>query len=192
MIISLSGPSGIGKGFIKKELLKLYPSMKEILWFTTRSYRPEEQNSNRISVLPSEFDRLVKSKKLTLVQNLYGHRYGLKKEELLPDDSIKITELHSSNLRKALKINPSILCIGLVTLDFSLLRKRLSIVRKTESLVEIEQRIKSAKTEIKTILKQKNLFIKIVKITENAEDLVLKEIIKILDLHLKNEGENLC
>ncbi|MFA4975362.1 MAG: hypothetical protein WC839_01955 [Candidatus Paceibacterota bacterium] len=185
MIISLSGPSGIGKGFIKKELLKLYPFMKEIPWFTTRPYRPNERDSNRISVLPSEFDRIIKSKKLILVQNLYGYRYGTKKEELLPSQLIKITELHPCNLKKALKINPSILCIGFITSDFSLLHKRLSVVRKTESLIEIEQRIKSAKVEIKMILKQKNLFTKIVEITETSENLVFDQVLTVLNPYFK-------
>lgn len=188
MIISLSGPSGIGKGFVKEKILQSYPFIKELVWFTTRFLRLNEQNSNRTHVSLSEFNTAVQAGKLVLVQDLYGNRYGLKRKDILPTPLIKLTELHSDNLKEALKINPNIICIGLVTSDFSLLRKRLSVVRKTESLTEIEQRIKLAKVEIKTILKQKDLFKKIIEVEENSEDLVLNQIFTVLNMYLKKKG----
>ena len=79
MIISLSGPSGIGKGFIKEQLLQLYPYIEELVWLTTRPLRSKGQDRNRINVSLPEFNRLAEFDELVLVQNIYGHHYGLRK-----------------------------------------------------------------------------------------------------------------
>ncbi|MBI1839138.1 MAG: hypothetical protein HYR95_02505, partial [Candidatus Colwellbacteria bacterium] len=138
MIIALTGPSGIGKGFIKEQLLRTYPFIEELAWFTTRPLRPNESGGNRINVPDFQFNQLVESGNLVLVQNLYGYRYGLRKHDLAPSPSVKLTELHIDNLIEALRINTTILVIGLITSDLSLLRERLSINRNTESQAEIE------------------------------------------------------
>ena len=188
MIISLSGPSGIGKGFIKERLLQLYPHIQELAWFTTRPLRSNEQGGNRIHVSLSEFNHLVGFGKLVLVQDLFGHRYGLRKEDLLPSSDIKLTELHSDNLLEAIRINPAISAIGLVTFDLSLLHKRLSVVRKTESLAEIEKRVATAKSEIETILQQRSLFVSVIEVTEAGEAFVLNEVLAVLTSHLTKKG----
>lgn len=184
MIISLSGPSGIGKGFIKERLLQLYPHIQELAWFTTRPLRPNEQGGNRIPVSLFEFSRMVELGELALVQDLFDHRYGLKKEDLLPSSSIKLTEVHPNNLLEALKINPAIIAIGFVTFDFSLLRKRLSVVRRTESQAEIEKRVTTAKSEVEKILQQRSLFTSVIEVTEVGESLVLDEVRAVLTSHL--------
>ncbi len=192
MIISLSGPSGIGKGFIKERLLQLYPHIQELAWFTTRPLRSNEQGGNRIHVSLPEFNQLAEFGELVLVQDLYGHRYGLKKEDLLPSSDTKLTELHPDNLLEALRINPAIFTIGFVTFDLSLLRKRLSAVRKTESLAEIEKRVATAKSEIETILQQRSLFTSVIEVTEAGEALVLDEVRAVLTSHLTKKGGWLC
>src|SRR3989344_7247982 len=183
MIISLSGPSGIGKGFIKERLLQLYPHIQELAWFTTRPLRSNEQGGNRIHISLPEFNQLAGLGELVLVQDLFGYRYGLKKEDLLPNSGIKLTELHSDNLLEAFRINPAIFAISLVTFDLSLLHKRLSIVRKTESLAEIEKRVATAKSEIETILRRRFLFASVIEITKARESSVLDEVLAILTPH---------
>lgn len=193
MLIALTGPSGIGKGFIKEKLLQVYPFIKELVWFTTRGPRPNEQKSNRIFVSQKEFNTLVTSDKLALVQNdLFGHSYGINKEDLLPSSSIKLTEIHVDNIKQALKINPTILVIGLVTHDFSIIRNRLSFIRKTENLIEIEKRIISAKVEIETILSNKDLFASIIEVNDDLEDIILEQVISVLTNNLKERKDKLC
>jgi len=189
MIISLSGPSGIGKGFTKEGILKLHPDIEDLAWFTTRLLRPNEQKGgNRIHVSLSEFDELEESGELVLIQDLYGHRYGVKKEDLLPCPNIKLTELHPNILKEALDINPEILAIGFVTFDFLLLHKRLSVVRKTESAEEIEQRVVIAKSEIDAILQQEALFTSVIEVTEATEASVLEQVFAVLAPYLKKGG----
>lgn len=188
MIISLSGPSGIGKGFIKDRLLQLYPHIQELAWFTTRLLRPNEQGGNRIHVPVLEFNRMADSSELVLVQDLFGHRYGLRKEDLLPSSDIKLTEVHPDNILEALRINPEIFAIGLVTFDLSLLHKRLSVVRNTESSAEIEKRVTTAESETKTILQRSSLFTSVIEVTEAGESRVLDAVLEVLASHLTKKG----
>lgn len=192
MIIALSGPSGIGKGFIKEQLLQIYSFVEELAWFTTRPLRPNEEHSNRIPVSLYEFNQFAEAGKLVLVQDLYGHRYGLKKEDLLPNPRVRITELHPDNLREAFKINPTILAIGFVTFDLSLLRERLSVFRNTGSVAEIEQRIAVAKIETETILQQKSLFASVIEVTKASEASVFNQVLTILTPHLREKGGKAC
>lgn len=188
MIISLSGPSGIGKGFIKERLLQLYPHVHELGWFTTRPLRSNEQDGNRIHVSLPEFNQLAGFGELVLVQDLFGHRYGLRKEDLFPSSDIKLTELHPDNLLEALRINPAIFTIGFVTFDLSLLHKRLSVLRKTESSAEIEKRVATAESEIETILQRRSLFTSVIEVTEAGESLVLNQVLAVLTSHLTKKG----
>jgi guanylate kinase len=192
MIISLSGPSGIGKGFVKERLLQLYPHIQELKWFTTRPLRPNEQDGNRIRVSLPQFSQLVEFDKLVLVQDLFGHRYGLRKEDLIPSSNIRLTELHPDNLLEALGINPMIFAIGFVTFDLSLLHKRLSVLRKTESPAEIEKRVAMAASEIETILRQRSLFASVIEVTEARETLLLDEVLTVLASGLTKKGERPC
>jgi len=188
MIISFSGPSGIGKGFVKERLLQVYPNIEELAWFTTRPLRPNEQCGNRIHVSLSKFNKFVKSNKLILLQDLYGHRYGLKKDGLLPSPHVKLTEFHPDNLKEALKINPEIFAIGFVTFDLSLLYNRLAIFRHTESSMEIKKRIAVAKIEIKSILRQKSLFMSVIEVSKTSEAKVFDQTLTILTPHLSEKG----
>lgn len=188
MIISLSGPSGIGKGFIKERLLQLYPHIQELAWFTTRLLRPNEQGGNRVHVSLPEFNQLAEFGELVLVQDLFGHRYGLRKEDLLPCSDIKLTEVHPDNMLEALRINPEIFAIGLVTFDLSLLHKRLSVVRNTESSAEIEKRVTTAESEIKSIIQRSSLFTSVIEVTEAGESRVLDAVLAVLTPYLTKKG----
>jgi hypothetical protein len=125
---------------------------------------------------------------LVLIQDLFGHRYGLRTEDLLPTTGIRLTELHPDNISEALKINPAIIAIGFVTFELSLLHKRLTVVRETESLAEIEKRIAMAKGEIRTILRQRSLFTSVIEVAEANEHLVFDQVLAILTPYLQKGG----
>lgn len=186
MIIALSGPSGIGKGYVKERLLQLYPHILELAWFTTRPLRTNEQvGGNRAYISVSEFDRMTDAGELALVQKLFGHRYGLRVDDLLPTTDVRLTELHPDNMSEALRINPEIIAIGFVTFELPLLHKRLAVVRKTESPAEIAKRVAVAEIEIKTILQQRSLYTSVIKVAEATEHLVLDEVLATLTPHLQ-------
>lgn len=185
MIIALSGPSGIGKGYIKGQLLHEYPHMRELPWLTTRQLRPHEQSGNhRVSVTLDAFNEAEKSGRLALVRDLYGHRYGLEKEHLRHSDGIKLTELHPDVLHAAQRANPAIIVIGLITRDVTLLRERLSIIRRTESPTEIETRISNAIAEIDAMRRIESSYTSLIEITRQSESLVFDQVRAVLTLHL--------
>ena len=189
MIIALSGPSGIGKGYVKERLLQLYPHILELAWFTTRPLRANEQvGGNRANVSVSEFDRMAGAGELVLVQNLFGHRYGLRVDDLLPTLDVRLTELHPDNISEALSINPEIIAIGFVTFELSLLHKRLTVVRKTESPAEVAKRVATAEIEIETIIRRRSLYTSVIEIAEATEHLVLDEVLATLTPHLQKGG----
>ena len=184
MIISLSGPSGIGKGYVKVRLLQSFPAMKELAWLTTRPLRQNE-SGNRVSVPQAEFDELASAGELVLVQSLYGHRYGLRKQDLLSAPGVFITELHPDNIQSALAINPDIFAVGLITFDYDFLRRRLSEIRMTESEGEISQRVNAARLEVRTILQLESLFEAIIQVTEVHEFLTFNYVFAVLAPHIE-------
>ncbi len=185
MIIAFSGPSGIGKGFIKEGLLRLHPHMKELEWLTTRSLRSNGKEGNRTHVSAEQFTFLVQSGEVVLAQNHFGHQYGLRKGDLSPSQETRLTELHPCTVAEALRINPEIILVGLVTFDISLLRRRLTIIRKTESPAEIEKRLTQADDEIKAILGQRELFASVVEVSEAKEPFLMDEILSVLPNFMK-------
>lgn len=152
MIIVLSGPSGIGKGYIKESLKEKYPNIEELVWYTTRNLRPNElTNSNRKHLSEEEFKKMAEEGEMALVQGIFGHRYAVRKQDLLPREGVFLTEIHPFVIEEAKIINPNIIAIGLVTDDYALLRERMINRRKTESLDEVERRIQAAKDEVNAI-----------------------------------------
>ena len=173
MIIAWSGPSGIGKGYIKETLTKAYPNVKEIAWFTTRALRPSElTKSNRCHISEEELAKMMAKNELALVQGMFGHRYAVRKKDLLPRDGIFLTEIHPYVIEESKEINPKIITIGLVTDDFELLRERLADRRKTESEDEIKKRVDSAKAETAAIFENFRFYDEIINVARNNEHLI--------------------
>lgn len=170
MIIALCGPSGIGKGYFKETLIRHYPRAREIVWYTTRPLRPGEKNRKEIS--EAEFLELQEKGELALEQGMFGHRYAVKKSDLLERGGIYLTEIHPFVLETAKEINPDIVAIGLVTDDFDLLRDRLANRRKTETPEEIERRLEAAKLEIEAVKEKPDLYFKVLNITSENEKMV--------------------
>lgn len=171
MIIVLSGPSGIGKGYIKESIKKKYPYIEELVWCTTRNLRPNElTNSNRKHISEEEFEEMVKKGEMALAQGMFGHRYAIRKQDLLPREGVFLTEIHPFVIAEAKDINPHIISIGLVTDDYDLLRERLVNRRKTESLDEVERRIQSAKDEVSAIRNKIQFYDNLITIKRDNED----------------------
>jgi guanylate kinase len=185
MLISLTGPSGIGKGFIKKALFEYNPDITELPWLTTRPNNREKE-TNRIFVSPQQFQNMVNKEALILTQTLFGYQYGLQKHLLKTNtDQILLTELHIENIVKlnSLRIKPK--AIGLIPSSIEFLRRRLELYRATEKQKEIELRLKKAEKEIQQILDNKKLFLKIIdNISEITEKNVTPLILETLKTYL--------
>lgn len=186
MIIALSGPSGIGKGYFKEAILSKYPNVQELIWYTTRGLRPNE--FNRKSISESEFEVLLNEGKMALVQDMFGHRYGISHDDLLKESGEWLTEVHPYILEEAKHINPHIITIGMITEDFSLLRERLAVKRKTENPAEIEARLGVAEKEMAIVKASPELFDEVIVVTRENESSIANIAQEIFKKYWK-EGE---
>jgi len=186
VIIALSGPSGIGKGVVKQSLLAIYPFITELIWYTTRPPRPGLQEINRAHISRSEFEGKKNRGEIILVQELFGNYYGLKKADLLADgEKLRLTEIHPDNLQTALQVNPSIITIGLITADMSLLKRRLETIRRTETQSEIQLRLTAARSEIQTILRNRSNYADVIEVCEKTQDEAVNKAIATVAIYLK-------
>lgn len=171
MLITITGPSAVGKGFVKNALIQRFPSVTELTWVTTRLLRPGEQGGNRQSVSLGEFQGLEEQGELVAVQRLFGHCYGLRLEEF-DASKVQLTELHIDNIEAVNLFPCASVCIAIVPDSLEFLEYRLRHVRKTESEQEIVRRLKAAAREVERIRNSQGYFDRIFEVSErNQQDL---------------------
>ena len=174
ILIALTGPSGVGKGYLK-ECLKEEFDLTEPPVYTTRKKRRNENSSERIFLIQEDFQRRLKTGEFILVNKIYGNYYGFHKDAF-SHSSNQITEIYVDNVNRFKKICPSALLIGLLPKSFNFLMYRL-MKRKKESGEDISLRIESARAELDKIRKRKEFFDYIYYVGRNNEDRICKDVI---------------
>ena len=77
LLIIVSGPSGVGKGTICKELVERRPNLKVSISCTTRERRRnEEEGVHYFYKTEEEFNRMVMEGQLLEHAYVHGHQYG--------------------------------------------------------------------------------------------------------------------
>ena len=142
MLIVISGPSGVGKGTVIKELLSKDTSLTLSISYTTRAPRKGETNGKDyhfVSVQEFEkFDMLEWAE-------VHGKKYGTPNIEY-PQDTVFEVDIQGA---EAIKTNrPDSLTVFLLPPSPDVLEKRL-IGRDTEAESDIKVRMTTAKKELK-------------------------------------------
>ncbi|MGH7686937.1 MAG: guanylate kinase [Candidatus Dormibacteria bacterium] len=76
-LIVLSGPSGVGKDTVLRELFRLDPTLRYSVSYTTRPPRAGEQDGVSYSFVdPETFDAMVLRGDFLEHATVYGHQYG--------------------------------------------------------------------------------------------------------------------
>ena len=76
-LVVLSGPSGVGKDTVLRELFRIDPQLRYSVSYTTRSPRPDERDGVSYSFVdPSTFDAMVQRGDFLEHATVYGHSYG--------------------------------------------------------------------------------------------------------------------
>lgn len=188
MIITLTGPSGIGKGFVKDRILEHWPEICELQWATTRKKRTGETSKNRICVTDEEFEQLIQEGRVSFVQVLYGSRYGLMLSSLNTQKTY-LTELHIENLGHFTASEHRVISIAMVADTIDFLGYRLRFVRKTESEEQIRARVEAAQKEQERILFTKGLFHRVFVVSQNTEDSIVSDIILFISTELQRSDK---
>jgi len=146
LLIIMSGPSGVGKGTIREELMKnnnlnLFYSVS----MTTRSMRPGEQNGREYYfVSRDEFDKNIESGNLLEWAEFVGNRYGT------PKDKVEASRNEGKNVLLEIEVKGTSQVLEKVHGD-----DVISIFIAPPSIEELEKRIRGRSTETDEVVKQR-------------------------------------
>ena len=150
----VSGPSGVGKGTICRELLKENIGVELSISMTTRSPRPGEVDGKSYYFVSHEqFDNKIKADGFLEYARVYENYYGTPKQEVL--DMLKkgtdvILEIDTQGALLAKKQYPNGVFIFILPPSMAVLRQRL-VDRRSETEEQIKLRLDTAMTEISFI-----------------------------------------
>lgn len=180
----ISGPSGVGKGTICKELISKNKNISVSVSATTRKPRTEDiEGVTYFFKNKYEFEKMIEDGKFLEWANYNGNYYGtpmLAVDEKLEQGFDIILEIEAQGALSVMKKRPDAVSIFVVPPDGDTLYERLK-GRGTESLEEIEKRLKTAEWE----LSQKDKYNYIV---VNDQ---LSEAVSAIENIMKNEKENI-
>ncbi|MDP2820751.1 MAG: hypothetical protein Q8O39_00915 [bacterium] len=175
-LITLTGPSGIGKSYLKRRLKK-YFKFEEPAVYTSRKKRKENEKGERIFLAKQEFLKKVKNKELILLNKIFGNWYAFRFDAFKNINKKNIiTEIYIDNVKQFRKNYPKASMIVLVTDDINFLKYRLQ--KRAENKSELNKRLRLAKQELKKIKSLKNNFNFIYNVNYNNENKIVDEVIK--------------
>lgn len=150
-LIVLSGPSGVGKSTVIKELRKARPDIWISVSATTRKPRPGEIDGVHYFFLSDEeFDAWIAQDRFLEWANFAGYRYGTPVEpvkERIGAGSSALLEIDLQGARQVRAAMPEARMIFLAPPSFEELERRL-IGRGTESPEASQARLAAARAEL--------------------------------------------
>ncbi len=175
----ITGPSGVGKGSLVKELISSHPEIWLSVSATTRAPRKGEENGKHYFFMEeSSFDELVLRDGFIEWAEFAGNKYGTPREPVkkeLDNSRPVLLEIELEGARQVRKSFPEAFQIFLSPPNFQELENRIR-GRGTESEESIKSRLIRAKEE----LQAKNEFDAIV---INGElNLAVKEVERLMSL----------
>lgn len=147
MVITLSGVTGSGKSFFKKQIQERLELDNQII-YTTRPIRVGEKNGvDKFFVTDEEFDELEKQNKIMVTFDFLGYRYGYETKQIKSNKNT-IVELHYTIIYKLKEEVDKVFSIYIIPKDIEIAKRNLknrNLEKNQEDLrlKEIEEQAKA-------------------------------------------------
>jgi guanylate kinase len=150
-VFVITGPSGVGKGTLIREMLARVPDLELSVSATTRAPREGEEDGRDYHFLtPEEFEQRVEEKDFLEFATYSGNRYGTLRSEVercLEHGRSVVLEIEVQGAQQVRAAEPDSVQIFIAPPDPAVLRERL-IGRGTDSTEAIDERLKVAEQEL--------------------------------------------
>jgi guanylate kinase len=144
----ITGPSGVGKGTLIRELRERHPQFALSVSATTRAPRPGEQNGRDYYFMTREdFDGRVQRGEFLEHAEYAGNRYGTPRSELDRMVQALVLEIEIQGAKQIRQTLPGALQVFILPPDLETLRERL-VERGTDTPEVIERRLARAREEL--------------------------------------------
>jgi guanylate kinase len=150
-VFVITGPSGVGKGTLIRDLLSRVPDLELSVSATTRAPREGEIDGRDYHFLTSEeFEQRVEEKDFLEFATYSGNRYGTLRSEVercLDAGRSVVLEIEVQGAQQVRAAKPDSVQIFIAPPNPAVLRERL-IGRGTDSTEAIDERLKVAEQEL--------------------------------------------
>jgi guanylate kinase len=147
-VLVITGPSGVGKGTLIRQLCREFPDLRVSVSATTRPARSGERDGVDYHFLtPEEFQRRVDAGEFLEHAEYAGNRYGTLRSEVERGEQPVVLEIELQGARQVRDALPEAVQAFIAPPSFEALRERL-LGRGTDSPEGIQARLARAAEEL--------------------------------------------